>query len=224
MIPTMRSVIDRFGGCTPALEWATDMDVQKGWEVCVEPGWLMLLAFNTQKDKDAVGFKKSAECTYECIKPGFQFTSDQKLLDIAELAFNYTQTLDEKMVPELQAGRDYALQEVRRIHDDMKALAAIGHLDQLAAVAYCATCAVNQFTFGMLRRTELRVSARLANSSIDSVVLAFTCDKFPDAFAIPMGLKQTTPQEEINKFKLEKSIEICRILRNIIPMPFLKYD
>ena len=112
-IPTMRSVIDTFGGCTPALEWASDMDVQRGWEVCTEPGWLMLLAFQTQNHPNAVGFAKSALCTYECIKPAMQFTSDPLLHDILNRAYYYSQDLAEFKIVGMKANQTYLMKSIK---------------------------------------------------------------------------------------------------------------
>ena len=224
-IPTMRSVIDTFGGCTPALEWASDMDVQRGWEVCTEPGWLMLLAFQTQNHPNAVGFAKSALCTYECIKPAMSLTTDPLLHDILNRAYYYSQDLAEFKIVGMKANQTYLMKSIKAKMIEMKQEAAdTNQISKQTVIEYAISGTVNAYVAAMLRKNELKVSARLANSAIDSSISAYVATIYHDFIYEAFNLKMTSTKEQIDACELARNIEICQILRSIIPQPFVKYE
>lgn len=224
-IPTMRSVIDTFGGCAPALEWASDMDVQRGWEVCTEPGWLMLLAFQIQNRPNAVGFQKAALCTYECIKPAMSLTTDPLLHDILNRAFNYSQDLAEFKISGMEKSRAYLVKSIKSKIVEMRQEATdTGQISKQTVIEYAICGAVNAYTTAMIRKNELKVSARLANSAVDSSVSAYVATIHPDFIYEAFNLKTISTKEQIDACELARNIEICQILRSIIPQPFIKYE
>lgn len=224
-IPTMRSVIDTFGGCSPALAWASDMDVQQGWEVCTEPGWLMLLAFQIQNRPNAVGFTKAALCAYECIKPAMSLTTDPLLHDILNRSFNYSQDLATFKIPNMEANRSYTVKSTKARIAEMKQEAAdSGHISKQSIIEYAICGAVNAYTTAMIRKDELKISARLVNSAIDSSVSAYVATIYPDFIYEAFNLKMVSAKEQVDACELARNIEICQILRSIIPQPFIKYE
>lgn len=217
MIPSMRFVIHTFGGCEPALKWAADMDVQKGWEVCVEPGWLMLLAFNTQNHVHAVGFDKAVECEYACIEPCLKHIRDDLILEALEKARKNPKGDLQEEITHVQALMKITFDKIKREVSNQSFKTAY-------MPEYFAINSVLYFLKAMDAHADPKISAKWANSAVDSCVNSLLAEKYPDFVGRSFGICPFSPPEEMEAYKLKKKIEICNILRKIIPQPYTTYE
>lgn len=220
-IPSMLEIIQRFNACSPAQEWAGDMDVQEGWDDCKEPGWLMLLAFSTQKYPNAVGFKRAAACTYACIEPAMSSLQDPQLRMILEHARAFGQNPVEEEKETLKIHKAYATGWLSTASDVFRVR---GKIKPGEASEYMACCAVNQLVFAMLRSQDVLICGKLANAAIDSSVTATVAMAYPDLLDTTFQLPEITPVSVIKQAEAARKIEVCQILRRIIPGPFTKFE
>ena len=214
----MRDVINSFGGCTDALIWAKEMDVQEGWDVCVEPGWLMLLAFNTQNNFGAVGFKKSVECTYQLIKPSLAFLNDEYLTATFEDLYKWSQ--DEINPVDGKACVEYSNDSIKSQYKVF--LENPVFVSEAVAKFYATQCFLF-FAQCILLKHDIGNSAKAANSAVDYSVMVFTAERYPDLISKAFRREPSSTKEEVDSFKAKKKIELCEKLRSIIPCPFLEY-
>jgi|JI10StandDraft_1071094.scaffolds.fasta_scaffold48353_4 hypothetical protein len=213
MIPLMKDVINSFGGCTDALIWAKEMDVQEGWDVCVEPGWLMLLAFNTQNNFGAVGFDKSLDCTYKLIKPSLVFLDDEYMSKTFEDLYQ-DNPVDGKTCVE------YANDSIKSQYKVF--LENPVFTSETVAKFYATQCFLF-FAQCVLLKHDIGNSAKAANSAVDYSVMVFAAEKYPDLISKAFRREPSSAKEEVDSFKAQKKIELCGKLRSIIPCPFLEY-
>lgn len=221
VIPSMRFVIHTFGGCKPALDWAADMDVQKGWEVCVEPGWLMLLAFNTQNHIHAVGLTKSVECEAELIASCLHHIKDSFILEMFDKAVAFG--LDPKN-PDFDDDVIYIQAITKLTYDKIRSEASNQSFKNANMPEYFAMQAVMYFLKAMQDHKNTKISAKWANSAIDATVNSLLAEKHPDFIGPSFGIGPLATKDEIDNCKLMIKIDLCNKLRTIIPKPYTTYD
>lgn len=224
-IPTMLEIIQRFNACAPAQAWAGNMNVQEGWEDCKEPGWLMLLALTTQHYPHSVGFKKITECICACIEPSIYLAKDEQLLTAWLQAKAFGQNPDEALKDELKISKAYATGWVQTAAEVMRETGRQeGKLKSNMLSEYLIACAINQFLFAMIRHQDVVFSGRLANAAVDSSIGAYVAVTHPDGLNPTFGLPETADQAVVQAAVAARKLEICKILRKIIPVLYLKFD
>lgn len=213
MIPLTRDVIQEFDACMPAVHWAGDMSVQEGYEVCTEPGWLMLLLFSIRKSKYALTFDQAISVTRECIKPILRLISDKRLLD--SVMWDSATPLEL-----VTADRQYAIERDKYLYEQIR----ISGIDPQEVIEMYAAKTLSMFLGILEHKDNITVAAKAAHSATDFVVLTLVAEKYPDFIAGSFNAIQTSNPEDVKIFRLAKKIQLCKILRKAAPQPFTVYE
>ncbi len=216
MIPLMRDVIQTFNACDPAVHWAGDMNVQEGYELCTEPGWLMLLLFSVRPIKNAWSFDHTIQVARECIKPALRMTKDDKLLDSITTTVHWSGINQEIITRD----RQYAMGKEKELYEKIRAR---GLEVDLVTEMYVAKV-ISMFLGILEHHDNVTVSAKAAHTAIDFVVMALVAEKYPDFIAASINAIQASDPRDVKIFRLAKKVEICRILRSAAPRPFVSYE
>ncbi len=166
----------------------------------------------------AVGFKKSAECTYQLIKPSLVFLDDKYLADAVEELYQSSQ--NGLNVPNGKQYVDYCYNSIKAQY---KVFLEEGIFTAEKVTKFYATQVVLFFAQCIVLKDDIGNSAKAANSTVDYSVMVFAGEKYPDFISKAFRREPTTLKEEIDGFKTEKKIELCGKLRTIIPAPFTEY-
>lgn len=220
MIPSMRNVIKKFNACRPAMYWSTDMSVQEGYEVCTEPGWLMLLIFSIRNSKNALSFAQTMDVAHRCVQRALYLTHDQRLLDSVSFAMAAIPQELPSAAVRIKADRQYAIDRDKGLYSD---ILARGLEPSLVLEMYL--CKVVAMFLGIMEfRDNVTIAAKAAHSAIDFVVLTLVAEKYPDFIASAVHALQKSDPTDIKIFRLAKKVELCGILRQVAPQPFTTYE
>lgn len=202
MIPSMNSIITAFGACQPAIQWAGDMDVQTGWEVCTEPGWLMLLGFHTHKHKDSVGGDKYLDVEYQLIQNCFRFIKNQRILDAVDLALKGKK----KDMAFLQQEFDYAVSYKKDLWQIIKNTISNQSLWTAPIPEYLAVSSCVYFLNIVLNQDNPSQMAKAGNSAIDSCVNALLAERYPDYIGPSFCIGVQSDKKDIEQYRLLKKL------------------
>jgi hypothetical protein len=224
MIPTMREIITGFNACDPAVHWSGDMDVQTGYELCTEPGWLMLLLWRIQGQKHANSFQQIVKTAHACIKAGIHLLHDELALDPLGTVMHQVEIGESPDLEKLKYIRNYLTKAIVSLDLSIRNSEEISASD--LAELYMLKAVDSILGAVLFNDTNRKVAGDGAHSAIDMVIHALTADKYPKFVAEGMNKHGYSPQEKvvIRMFRLAKKVELCNILRSVTPQPFTSYE
>lgn len=223
-IPSMRKVITSFNACDPAVHWAGDMDVQTGYELCTEPGWLMLLLFRIQGRKNANSFQQIVKTAHACIKVGRHLLHDELALGPLGTVMHQVEIGEWPDFDKIRYHRDYLTRAIEKLDRDIRASDEIVASD--IAELYMLKAVDSVLGAVLFNSSNRKLAGDGAHTAIDMVVKALTVAKYPKYYASAMNKHGYLPKEQADAkmFMLAKKMELCRVLRSVTPQPFTSYE